>query len=422
MIQNKFIFFWGVFLSVLAMISPITTAFIDLLPGILLMWFFYSAFLVGSLINKKKILVTVNPEFYIINSSKSSSLILAISALIFYPLYIQFYTGNDVASVFANLFTGKSNYQLYQEHFAGEKLGTLNFAKLPFILLNGFFKFIFVATVFRVFGFQRKALAGEVFLISIMVIMTLLVSLSRGTSFELFELIIVFVFGNLIGRSRVHGKNWFSKKALVYFGILGAIFIAVFSININLRMGGRLIHISEQMQFDQQSIIAYLFPGLSAILYQMSGYFSFGIYFTSVGLTQLNLESWTGFFAMFIPDGLNVFGIGEDYVTLMCGKYLDCGTSWIPDMALHLNQIGLILLTVIVTFLGFSSRRLFIKMHNGSIAAAVLLYFIALYMVSLPIGNFISSSSSNMLGMSFALALLYFPKLNRILFKKPVVA
>ena len=152
MFYSKLIFYFYLILTVLAIVCPIKISFYDFLPGILLMWVFYFVFTSGSRFKGEIILKDFKP-YENFDKFNIPVIIIAILHLLFYPLYINFYTGSSVLNIVSSLKDGISTYALYQSNFENSNLGQLSLSKLPFILGHGILRFFFLISIFIFFFF-----------------------------------------------------------------------------------------------------------------------------------------------------------------------------------------------------------------------------------------------------------------------------
>ena len=77
---------------------------------------------------------------------------------------------------------------------------------------------------------------------------------------------------------------------------------------------------------------------------------------------------------------------------------MDCGASWTPYVVYMIDKVGVILSLVIIfllgLFLGSEEKRMTIK---PSFISYVFLFYSVFFVLSLPVGNFVFTSSSNAL-------------------------
>lgn len=399
MFYSKLIFYFYLFLTVLALICPVKTSFVDFLPGIILMWIFYFIFKLGTSL---KIPKKFNKFCVIENEGKinKSAIIIALSHLLFYPIYIKFYTGSSVSDIINALNSGLSTYAMYQENFKSANLSQMSLTKLPLIIGHGVLKFFFILTVFKVVVFNKKVLKHEICCMIIMVIVILFVGISRGTSFELFEIVIVFLFAYAARRILQGYSKMFPIKVVLRISIFFIIVSSYFAYNINVRMGENF-NFFDADGFDKSAIVYQISKPLALILYSLHDYFLFGLYFNSTILTKLWLTSIDGFFSFLIPNGFFIFGIDED-LRSYANKFIDVSSNWEPDSSVYIISFGVIITLIMVFLLGFFAKYLSSLVFNN-LSALILLYYIFYFFISLPVGNFISVSSASQISILIGL-------------------
>ena len=415
MFHIRLIIFWYAFLNFLVFFSSITLSSLRFLPAVLLVWVLLLVFFLGSKLKYGKKIISVNVQTdFCANNANILYLLIATAFILFFPFYIQYYTGSSVFIVFLNLFSGVSNYLAYQDHFSTENLNVFSFAKLPYIIGAGLLKFLFIACLCRLMAFRITRNYLEISSVIIMAVVNMILAISRGTSFEFFELIVLFVFAILLRRRRMDLNNWLKRKTVLLVSVIGVLIILIFSYNIDAR--GDFNCISNEMCFNNQGILARLSPQIGQISFKLSGYFIFGLFVLSTSLTSISIGSIAGFFALFLPFGMSIMGLGSSYSKVVCEDFMDCSVAWIPDLLILLNDFGLIGVFLAILILGAFSKRVFYKTINGSISSSVLLYFIFLFMISLPVGNFITASSANVIALFCSIILYVFPSLERFFF------
>jgi len=416
MFHIRLIIFWYIFITILTVVSSITIKFIDFLPGLLLLWSLFFVFIIGTKLKFKTALQNELTKMRFCKSVNWVYILISVSFILFFPLYIKYYTGKTILLVLINLFSGYSNYISYQEYFANSDLAVFSVVKLPYIIGAGILKFLFISCCCRLIGFKKNRNFIEILSIIIMSLVIIMLAVSRGTSFEFFELLILLIFTILLRGRRLHFVNWFDKKTMLLVSIVGVLLLLVFSYNIDSRGAGELKCATKDLCFDETGLLTQLSPILGNISYKLSYYFVFGVYLLSKSLIFINFSSIAGITALFIPFGPAILGIGSNYATIACENIIDCSVAWIPDLLVILNNFGILGTIFLVFVIGAFSKNLFVKAVNGSIQASALLYFVFLFMVSLPVGNFITSNSSNFIAIVVSMILFIRPSLGRLFF------
>jgi hypothetical protein len=400
----KFIKLFYLSLTVLIFIIPIKESIAYLFPGLLLMWLSY--YLYSS--NLNIINIKINYRINDFNFKTSFKLFLLLFYPLFYHFYIKFYTGQNIYEIFFNLTKNISNYALYQDFFKENDLNKLSLIKIPFIILNGFFKFFFLSFIFYFFNKSINNTFFDKFLILILTIVNLLVAISRGTSYEFFELFIIFITAILLGRNSSTHLSLFNKSFYLKLFFIGIFLLLYFSYNIQNRYGILFDNFINTTNFDMNSFIYLVSPSIAIALFLLYGYFIFGIKLLSIIIINL-CTTVIGFISIFIPSGINLFSIELDYRTF-AEKFIDIGANWVPDMAVYIDKFGLLFTFILIYFIGQLSRINF-KKSKKSINSSILFFYTNLFMISLFIGDFITSNSSNLICL---LLCLFFSIFNKI--------
>lgn len=402
-------FYWG--LTILALICPVNIPFKNFLPGLFLMWLMYLIFQAG--VKPPKIdLIQFDDNTMKDNKKNYLTPSIAVIYLIFYPLYTKFYTGINIFSSITNLFSGISNYYLYQNYFSEAELNQFSLNKLPFIIGHGVLRFMFIAIVFKTIIFKTRSSLIEKLSIAIMAVTIIVVGIARGTSFEFFELVLILFFA-IISKGILSGqKHLMSKKLLIKGLIVSFIILSLFSYNINLRMGGSFSYFNDP-DFDKGSILYLVSRPVALLVFSLYGYFLFGLYFNSIIINNLWFSSPIGFVSSLTPHGITLFNIDSGYRNF-AGKIIDLGAKWNPDSSVLIESFGIILTFIIIYFLGRYSRKIYCE-ANKYVSVLILLFYIFYIMISLPMGNFITSSSANMISILIAIIFYRVKFLNRFL-------
>lgn len=409
MITKYFIKYFYIGLTILVFITPINISIYNFLPGLILTWLIYFTFIKGA--GK----FSPSPRRGIIDMGVGKSYFpfyIAIIYVIFYPLYIKYYTGLEISVALRNLMSGVSNYQAYQLHFSDAELSKFNWTKFPYIIVHAVLQLTFISIVFKILLFQSKSNLLEKTSIAIMVLIIILVGLARGTSFELFELFLIFFFAYLTRRI-FNGQKILNKKIIIYTLGLIFVFTIYYIYNIGVRMGDNF-SFSHESDLDTNSILYSLNKPLAVSIYSLYGYFLFGLHYISIVISQLWFGSIDGFFSIFIPTGISIFNIEPNYRDFV-ENFIQLGTKWNPDISVYIDSYGIILTFIFIFIIGKYSTKIANKMHEN-IPACILSFYICFGMISLPVGNFITVSSANYISIILALLLYNFGFLKQYFF------
>lgn len=412
MFQNRIILFFYTGLTVLAFITPVKIPILYFIPGILLMWFLYLVYSIS--FERKVYLIYAGNSNSFVSSNPFYGIALASIYIIFYPLYIRFYTGSDAVLLISNFLLGQSNYYSYQTHFLETELYRFTLKKLPYIIGHGILRMLYIIYVFKSLVYKKRFLAIDLILIFIMSVTILMVGLARGTSFEFFEIFIIIIFA-LIARKSIQGKRkLFSNLGLILIIAISMLVLSFFMYNLSIRMGPNYSLVNNP-DFDSESILFEISPALATAIFSLYGYFLFGIFFSSIIIFQLWFGSMLGFLSIFLPKGIELLNIDSDYRSFV-SNYVDLGAKWNSDSMVLIESYGIIFTLVFVFLLGLTTKSIY-KHRHFNVLALVLIFFMFYTMLSLPIGNFITASSANIISILGAIILFQFKKVNYILMK-----
>jgi hypothetical protein len=380
-----------ILLGTLYIITPSSMSGVDKFFG-----FFFIVILLGAFLGKD----TNNKcqkNIKILSSRKI--IFLSLMQFVMAAYAISYYTNLTIISSISNIISGVSNYSIYQAYFSESDIGNLGMEKIPAVLSLAFVKIIFY---YCIVDFILKGEGGKTSkLIHITPIPIILISLSRGTFFEIFELLVAYGYIFFLKTSKIKFIN------LLLIAILLFIFIILFIFNTSARFENFEEYLSLNCATTMYCFSPY---GINLIIeyvvYMLSGYFSMGVFFISIYLqslieapyflTVLPLFGWEAF--EFIPGGLEIF---------LCSNKLDCNAVWMPQIISIISNIGLIGTILIIYFMGTNITRLEILLLNIDVRCGIPLNILLLiYLISLPVGKFIVVSSSNILSILFFTLLL----------------
>lgn len=399
---STLIFKWYLFLTVLAIFASTTIEFISVLSGFILAWFFFTVFFLGA--NSKITLTGYKLHHFNLRPNASDSKLFGLKSIalvsIFASLYAaNFYTGKSPPEVVASLVLNVSLYNDYQQYFAQQNLAAMSVKKIPAIFSMFFMKFAAVYGFICVLVLRKKVLFSHCLCLLVIAMASLYFSIARGTSFEFFELMLLLWF-SLSMRSIKHAtrKVIFSRSRLflVFMGVL-ALFAYSYNVSARYSFGDEIRRcITNELCLDSESVLFGLSSPLAMLSFKLSSYFTFGIYYTSHFVNEFLLASFSNLFMLMFP--LSASYEEAIYYDFLCGVYLDCGASWIPDLILFVMNMGLIIVFLSIYLLGRFIRTLSTYVFStNDFFGYTMMYLIFLSMVSLPIGNFLTISSANIL-------------------------
>lgn len=407
------VFYIAYTVYIIIAISSTDMVFFEILPAIIIMWINYFAFCLGYSLNKRN--YTELPidkqknNSLLLMRKKSFLLTIAVISIIFSILAVKYYTGQSPMSVFQNLTTDKSLYYEYQKYFQNQQRGVFSLNKIPFILMLFYVKFMLIYSFVTFFILKDKTTRFEKLYLMLITISFIYIGIARGTSFEFFELYILVTF---IVFSRYKKKNRLPIKQLFKIISLSGIMIYIFYSGIIARGIVLNNQISRDIHYDPNAIMSILPPFFSFVTLVIFGYFGFGFFYVSKYVSDVWFSSLEFIIAGFLPLGIRAVGMRN--VTDYMREMIDMGAMWHPDVALLINNFGFLGLFFICFFIGALSQYIYKETYNGgNVLIFVSGYVVLLQMLSLPIGNFISTSSANQL-IVLLLGTIWFWKLMRI--------
>jgi hypothetical protein len=298
-------------------------------------------------------------------------------ALIIARQVSQFYTGNEIESIYSNISSGESLYNNYQKHFEENEVGELTLYKIPYILGIVFLK------VLSLWGLAKVIINQNTKFYLIYVIPFLLFSIARGTSFEIFELGTFTIFCILVAK-RFNLKAFFTLVTLFLIAVL------IYNFNLTMRYSGAytLNQCAGSACIDNNSIFLS-FGIFHDIAWLLFGYFGFGLWYL---IEFLNYMAENFDLKILFP----IYNLVENYSNIgLCEIQLYCGAMWRPSLEMYLTNFGLFTLIVIILHGMIFKLMLNSYYYSKNVVPLLGAYMIFLSMVALPIGGFVTSSSAN---------------------------
>lgn len=398
-IISNAILLWYMFVTVLATVAPVNVSIFSFVPGLILLWLFYMVLFTGWTLNRTTDTISCSSHTHPFVSIPKPALIMAMVCLVIYS--IKYYTGGDINSVITSIMAKESLYNNYQIYFEEENISQLTLQKIPAILSNVFIKLIILYAFIMNIIFSKQIRATELTFLMIICLIYLTFALARGTSFEMFELLVLGVFclmmRSYLSQSKVNGKTIVSVIALT----LLALFLYSYNIAARFNFEDTLTCAAEGYCLDKNTLLYQISPLLADLVFKLSTYFLFGTLYTSHFIQTITASSLMLLAATFLPFGLQIFEMSD--LVSVCGKALDCGAMWVPDLVVLIRYIGLTGSILFLLLVGLFVKRMLVTIAaSHSFFSIVILYFLFLFLLSLPVGNFISASSSN--SISFVVA------------------
>ena len=310
---------------------------------------------------------------------------------------VHFYTGVTVIGALDNLVSGTSNYLSYQNYFAESGLAQMSLAKIAPILINVYIKLSFLHSFFLLFSPGDPPKYRVILYCIVSCCILLLYSISRGTNIELFELVfaIAYCVSNREDLLRAMRKYVF----LILSAVVAVAIILIQSVNARAIISCY----TAELCIDDSALLSQISEGFAYFTFILSGYFTFGLYYIGHIFLDVLLNNFFGFLVFpGLSDSFEYFG------ALMCDVKFDCGVNWEPDFSKVIAILGLAPAFYFLFFVGYTLKITQNRLRlSYSFSDFCISYMIALYLISLPVGQFISSSSQNVI-ILFVSLLYYF--------------
>ena len=379
--------------------------------GLLCVWLTYIAFRLGLNFNKN-----VYPDFNcelnkehisfplsdINRWSPVKYFFVALIDWLFAVLSAKFYTGRGFFSVLKGAFGGDSAYYTYQEYFLSNQLKSFSIEKIPYILMNAFITIILIWSVISLLSIKRKKWYNIVF-VFLVVLAYLYFGASRGTNFEVYIVFILCIFC-LIKKMQECSPH----KKIVYIGsaaVSAFLMVFIYQARISDRGLSLAYSICPEIHFASNSFLGEYFPVMTKTFLSFFSYLGYGIYCIGVSVGDICMSSIRGLVSMSVPGGF--FLISEESMHEMIKKTINVQARWIPDMVDFVDTFGFVLYFCCMFFLGCFLKNVMCGSYSVFLKNLIQVV-ITIEMLSLPVGNFLVTSSSNKIMVLFLL--LFFIK------------
>ena len=416
----KFIRWYYILLTILALIAPLNYPVYKFLPALIFMWLSFFLFQKGCYSGQKRRYAIIDRKLKPIKIDEVF-LLYVLFLIFFIPLYIRFYTGGEVWTLITSFRSNtgaESNYHMYQDYFEENNLNVFSFDKLPYILGYGLAKLLFYYFVLFYVGFSKKIRWTTIALLVVVFVLFSLVGMSRGTSFENFESLVLLTFA-LLTRSRIiYGLSTFTKSQFIGLGAIAIILGCYFIFSKSLRSGGEeLIHLSgptSTLRYDADHWSMLIMPSIGRAALGFTGYFTFPLYYTSEVFWKIWFESGHAAISAIVPFTGPLLLDMPNYRIGLERVGVDCGACWNPDCTLVFFNFGVPAFLLLSYYMGVWSAKMYKKGYVSRDIGNIMLLFLIVYeMISFPVGNFLVVSSANKIVLLSVIIVVYFGLLKK---------
>ena len=319
---------------------------------------------------------------------------------------INYYTGSGIVSTISDFIDGKNLYSSYQAYFKEENIAELSLGKIPAIIGLAATKSIFLYLFSSVFLGHESKTVSRMMLISVLPIV--LVSLARGTFFEIFEILVVIVYG-----VSLHVKRFKARHAL-YALVIGLLFMGLFILNTLRRYEDAQSYFSGTCATFDYCFNPYgVSISFEYMIFVLSAYFSMGLFFLSSYISFLfDGELWASIFPFAATSFAGIMNDGLERE--ICRYFLDCRAVWMPELISWISFFGILMMYPILWYmLRFSGKLERRILSVGSRCSFPLLCLLLIYILSLPVGKFWTVSSQNIISTLIFMGAIIISKIRR---------
>lgn len=381
-------FFYTIF-SLIISNYELSTAFM----GIFLMFISYFAFYLGNISKKERRYTQKKSNLHfpfekIEQWSTCKYLLFAMLCWFFSIASAIFYTGKKPIQVLSSFLGGGNTYNLYQKYFQEANIASFSIDKVPYIIM------LSLLTIILFFSFicltQNQKISTpiqKIFLLSI-TFSYLYFGAARGTNFEAFTIFIIF--GYCLLMKQQNKKQRYASIFLVL--ILGVVLIYIYMEVVSGRGVTFSNNLCAEITLNEKSTFTSLFPNITSVAAALFSYLGFGQYCMGICLNKISFNSIKGVIALLLPLGYPVL-YSNSYTNMLESK-IDLGVRWIPDSIQIINYTGIIVYLIILYFLGKFVKNLRYSGLSLTIQNVIKI-IVFLEIISLPMGNFIMTSTPN---------------------------
>lgn len=390
------LFYYMFTIYVVLLIGSSTLGVGDTLPALIILWLNYFFFSFGYSTFSKRKHGAEKKEIigWLFKISGKQLLGIALLSIAFSILAVQYYAGQTPLTVIYNLSNNISVYYEYQSYFREQQRNVFSIGKIPFILMLFYIKAVLFYSYITFFTSEKKLKFIQKLYLLLVTIAYIYVGVSRGTSFEFFELVILTSFV-VFSKRKFDRKRRLSMKPLVASIFMGILGLNIFFSGISSRGVQFNPNIVRQdVNFNFEGWLTDLSPSMAEIVFRLYGYFGFGFYYISTYFNNVWFSSGSSFFSGLIPLGYRVTS-GYDITTVM-NDLVHVGVKWHPDFIRLNNLVGYLGVVIICFMLGVLTKYFSVIDKNKPLVGLTN-FLILLQMVSLPVGNFLFISSANQL-------------------------
>lgn len=383
--------------------------------GLISIWSIFFAYCIGFMsikgYSQKSEVSNDNDDWFFFSSINNwrinQYIIVAIISWICSIMAARYYTGRGFFRVITGLFQGEKAYSIYQHYIIEANIGTFSFAKIPFILMLTFCTVMLFWSMTGLLLSKERITIFQIIFLLLIIGAYLYFGLARGTNFEMYIIFVLFAYCLLTRSENSMKERGLRRKYIIILSLLALVVVMIFRTVVAARGNVFQNQICTEIHYDSEKSVSKLFPTVTNIGLSVFRYFGFGIFTIGMAIDRIVFESISGMVAFCLPMGFN-FVFSTSFMALVRDT-VDIGIGWVPDYFSLLNMFGLPCTLCLFYFIG----RLSCKLHLSERAALLknlLGAAVFIEMLSIPVGNFITTSTPN--EITLILILLWYIKGN----------
>lgn len=346
------------------------------------------------------------PAFAEVSSWRTGTYLLhMVLAWVCSILAARYYTGYGFMRVLSGLASGESLYVHYQNYFQEAGLASFSLLKIPFILMLMYVTVILFVSFLGILASGKKITLKHLVYLGSIGLAYYYFGISRGTNFEMYIIFVLLAYCLLcrtpVRKNPAKAKSKYS--AVIWVGALGLVAIGIFQVVLTERGYVFRNDICEEIHYNPNSFIASRFPAIASLGLSVFSYLGYGIYAIGAAIEEIVLTSPQNTAALFVPMAYEAL-IGQELPQIL-RETIAIGVRWVPDWVSLTGLLGLPVFLAMMFFLGRITAKSY-AVQLPKLLQNLVCALSFLFMLSLPVGNFIFASTAN-LGLLFFAVVWY---------------
>ena len=204
----------------------------------------------------------------------------------------------------------------------------------------------------------------------------------------------------ILNRHSVDLSSAKNKKTIMIVGILGVIMVFVFRAVLTVRGSVFRNTICQEIDFNPNSLVAKFLPTVTNMGLSVFSYLGYGVYAIGVTITEIFMQSVPNAMAAMAPSGYEM--LLKEPLSEVLRSTIEVEVRWVPDWVNFVEALGIPLFLLVIFALGWFAANI-ASFDIPKLLSNVICIFIFLQMLAIPIGNFVFTSTPNVLAAMFTL-------------------